>query len=148
MGKTTITTSVDRPNLVIYYNDLRSINWFLTTPLTDDTTGATEVRQKDISAHPRRRGPSDLAPINVTNHPATYLFDPSLKSGNAKPGKYFILATDMSLADIEAKRQFTYTGRFMDLKNYLDANIKYNCFLYSEGAGRHSLAPTIGDGGA
>jgi len=146
MGKSTIATSVDRPNLVIYYNDIRSINWFLTTPLTDDTTGDTEVRQKNIPIHPRRRGPSDAVPINVASHSATYLYDPSLKSGNAKPGKYFIIATDNKLGDIEAKRQFTYTGRYMDLQNFLDANIKYYCFLYAEGAGRHSLAPTIGEG--
>jgi hypothetical protein len=146
MGKTTIPTSVDRPNLVIYYNDIRSINWFLNDPLVDDTTGDTEVRQKSIPIHQRRKGPSDQVPINVASHTAKYLYDPSLKSGNAKPGKYFILATDMRYSDTEAKRQFTYTGRYMDLQNYLDANIKYYCFLYSEGAARHDLAPTIGEG--
>jgi len=146
MGKSTIATSVDRPDLVIYYNDLRSINWFLTTPLTDDEDGDTEVRSKSIPIHSRRRGPSDPNPINVQSHSATYLYDPSLKSGNARPGKYFIIATNNQLGDIEAKRQFTYTGRFMDLKNFLDAEIKYYCYLYSEGTGRHSLAPTIGEG--
>jgi len=147
MGKTTIATSVDRPDLVIYFNDIRSINWFLVDPVTDDTTAAAEVKVKQIPIHPRKKGPTDQFPTNVSSHPATYLKDPSLKSGNALPGKYFILKTVPGLADDLAQRQFTYTGRFMDLKNYLDANIKYDTYLYSEGAGRHSLAPTIGGGG-
>ena len=144
MGKTTIATSVDRPDLVIYFNDIRAINWFLVDPVTDDTDGEAVVKVKQIPIHARRKGPTDQFPTNVKSHSATYLFDPTLKSGNALPGKYFILKTDPALTDEEAQRQFTYTGRFMDLKNYLDENIKYYCFLYSEGAGRHSLAPTIG----
>lgn len=143
MGSTTWPNS-GKP-LTIRYNDKRSLEFFLNTPIVDDEDAAPEVKTKNIPIHPRRKGPSDQTPINVESHPAEYLKDPTLKSGNARPGRSFILQTTDD-ADVDEKRQFTFTGRTMDLRQILAADIKYPTYLYVQGGGRKTLNPIIGDG--
>ena len=141
MGKTTIPEEGTRSSFTIYWNDIRSINWFLTDPLTADEEGEYEVRTKSIPGHQRRKGPSDNNPINVSQSTASYLFDPSLKSGNALPGFSFILQTTKN-ADIDATRQFTLVGRTGDFKRYFDEKMKYETYVYWSIGGRHTLKPT------
>lgn len=146
MGKSTIAEDGTRGAFVIYYNDIRSINWFLNEPLTDDETDAPERRTKSIPGHQRRRGPSDTNPINVSQSTADYLYDPSLKSGNALPGRSIILATTKN-ADIQAKRQFTLVGRAIDFKEWARTKMKYETYVYFSEGGRGTLPPTIAQGG-
>lgn len=146
MGKTTIPEEGTRGAFTIYWNDLRSINWFLTEALEADETGDYEVKQKSIPGHQRRRGPSDSNPVNVSQSTATYLQDPSLKSGNALPGFSFILQTTTN-ADIDATRQFTLVGRTGDFKRYFNEKMKYETYVYWSIGGRATLKPTpSGDG--
>ncbi len=142
MAKCVIPEEGTRSEIVIYSNYIESINAFLTDPLVDDTLGEWVVREKSIPGHQRRRGPSDQNPINVTQSTASYLFDPSLKSGNAKPGFSFRLKTDLEFADIDMNRQFTMVGRVVDFVAYFDKKMKYDTFYYPQIGGRHKLLPT------
>ena len=148
MAKCIIPEEGTRSEIVIYSNYLESINAFLETPLVDATLDEWKVREKSIPGHQRRRGPSDQNPINVTQSTASYLYDPSLKSGNAKPGFSFRLKTDLEFADIDMNRQFTMVGRVVDFVAYFDKKMKYDTFYYPQIGGRHKLLPTpIGGGG-
>ena len=143
MGKTIL--GPDGAKVTIYYKYKESLQWFLNTTIEDveDTLGYTATRE--VPAFQRGRGPSDTTPINVSPTTATYLVDPTLKSGSALPGKWFVLTTTAD-ADDQEKRRFTYTGSFHDLHAVLQADIKYPCYLRAEGSGRHTINPIIGEG--
>ena len=142
MAKTTIPEDGTRGALVIYYNDVRSINYFLKTPLVADETGARERRQKSIPGYQRRKGPSDLNPTNVTQSTADYMFDPTLKSGNALPGRSFIFQTT-SNADVDATRRFTFVGRAVDFLEYFEDDMSYETYVYFSDGARHTLGATV-----
>ena len=146
MGKSTIPADGLRQAFTIYYKDLRAINWFLTESLTDDTVGGKVTATKEIPGHQRRKGPSDQTPVNVTQSTAEYLVDPSLKSGNALPGISFRLQTTAD-SDIDATRQFTFTGRASDLISYMDGGMKYPTYIYLSNGARHTLAATAPNAG-
>ena len=145
MAKTTIKEDGTRGKLVIYYNDIRSINYFLNTPLEADEDGDRERRTKSIPGHQRRRGPSDQSPINVLQSNADYMFDPTLKSGNALPGRSIILQTTKN-ADVEATRRFTLVGRALDFQEYFEGQFKYETYCYFSEGGRHTFQPAIQGG--
>ena len=147
MAKIIIPEEGTRSEIVIYANYVEAINAFLTTPLTDSELDAAEVKEKSIPGHQRRRGPSDQNPINVLQSTASYLKDPTLKSGNAKPGISFRLKTDMRFADVDMNRQFTLVGRTVDFVSYFSGKMKYDTFYYPQNGGRHTLKETpIGNG--
>jgi len=143
MGKSTLGSEGNQ--VTIYYDHIESLQWFLTSPIENDEDVTAVTRSKEIPAMQRRRGPSDLTPINVSSSTAQYLFDPTLKSGNALPGKWFVLTTTKD-ADTQEKRRFTYTGSFHDLHAVLQADIKYPCYFRAEGSARHTIQPIIGEG--
>ena len=146
MAKTTIKEDGTRGKLVLYYNDIRAINYFLNTPLVADEDGEWERRTKNIPGHQRRRGPSDQTPINVLQSSADYLFDPTLKSGNALPGRSIIFQTTKN-ADVDATRRFTLVGRALDFKEYFDDQFKYETYVYFSEGGRHTYEATLADQG-
>lgn len=143
MGKSIL--GPDGAKVTIYYKYKESLQWFLTTAIEDADDGVASSATKEIPSMTRRRGPSDQTPINVGSTTATYLKDPSLKSGGALPGKWFVLTTTKG-ADQQEKRRFTYVGSFLDLHAVLQADIKYPCYLRAEGSGRHTINPIIGEG--
>lgn len=138
MPKTTIPEAGSRGKLVIYYNDIRSINYFLKTPLVADEDGERERRTKSIPGHQRRKGPSDKNPINVTQSVADYMFDPTLKSGNALPGRSIIFQTTKN-ADVDATRRFTLVGRAVDFQEYFEDDFSYETYVYFSEGGRHTF---------
>lgn len=145
MPKTTFKEDGTRGKFVLYYNDIRSINWFLNTPLEADEEGERERRTKSIPGHQRRKGPSDQAPINVKQSSADYMFDPSLKSGNALPGRSIRFQTTKN-ADIDATRQFTLVGRALDFQEYFEDQFKYETYVYFSEGGRHTFDATLAGG--
>ena len=140
MGRTTFPGDGQQKPVTIFYDDIRALQFFLKTDIVEDEYGGVSNGRKNIPGHQRRRGPSDKNPINVLQSEAEYLIDPSLKSGNARPGIPFRLQTT-SDADIDETRQFTYTGRFIDLHSVLNADIAYHCYLYPANGGRHTIGP-------
>lgn len=146
MAKIVVPEDGTRGELVIYANDIRSFNAFLETPLTDSTAGDSVRKTKSIPGHQRRKGPSDQNPINVRQSQADYLFDPSLKSGNALPGISFILQTTPN-SDTDQTRRFTLVGRTIDFKEYFSGKMKYETWFYPSNGGRGTLKSVpIGEG--
>jgi hypothetical protein len=142
MAKILIPGNGARQDLRIY-GELESWNFFCATEAVDAEVGGKSNAQKSIPGHQRRRGPSDQTPTNVLQSQAEYLIDPSLKSGNALPGVGFTLKTTAN-ADVDEQRSFTFVGRTMDLIEYLDQNVNYECYIYPNNGGRHTLELNIG----
>ena len=145
MAKSTIEPGAGRGKLVIYSRYLQSINAFVKTPLTDDEVGEKQQGTKSVPGHQRRRGPSDSSPVNVSQSSYEYLIDPSLKSGNALPGRSIILQTTPN-ADVDLTRRFTLVGTMLDFVDYFDGKMKYETYVYNSEGGRHTLAPEIEGG--
>lgn len=146
MAKIVVPEDGVRGQLVIYAKDIRAFNAFLETPLTDSALADSERRSKNIPGHQRRKGPSDTNPINVLQSTADYLFDPSLKSGNALPGISFILQTTPN-AGVDYTRRFTLVGRTIDFKEYFSGKMKYETWFYPSNGGRGTLKSVpIGEG--
>lgn len=139
MAKVVIDEEGTRSEITIYANHLEALNWFLADPLEDKALDPKTRATKSIPGHQRRRGPSDQNPVNVTQSQADYLVDPSLKSGNAKPGISFILQTTKN-SDIDEQRQFTLVGRTLDFVEYFDGKMKYETYFFPANGGRHTLA--------
>ena len=147
MARIEIAAEGDRKAFTIYANRIEALNAFLTDPEADATLGDKVVKTKTIKGHQRRRGPSDENPINVLQSTADYLYDPTLKSGNAKPGFSFRLQTTAN-ADVDYTRQFTMVGNTVDFIEYFDEKMKYETYVYFSIGGRHTLAISpIGGGG-
>ena len=125
--------------------DVRNWNFFCATEATAADVAEKEIRSKNRKGHSRRRGPSDTAPINVTQSSVNYLVDPSLKSGNALPGIGFRLKTTPN-ADLQEKRSFQLVGRSRDLIMYLDGNVNRETYVYLENGGRHTVKYTVSEG--
>ena len=145
-SRITIPAEGGRQKIVVI-GDPRNWNFFCATESTADDVGGKSNGQKSVKGHQRRRGPSDTNPTNVTQSTAEYLIDPTLKSGNALPGHGFILKTTPN-ADTQEKRAFQYVGRSMDLIEYLDGNVNYECYIYLENGARHTIRLSVdGEGG-
>jgi hypothetical protein len=138
MAKFVVDEEGTRSQFTVYANHAEAFNWFLADPLEDVTLGEATRKTKSIPGHQRRRGPSDQNPVNVTQSQADYLVDPSLKSGNAKPGISFILKTTKN-ADIDEQRQFTLVGRTLDFQEYFSGKMKYETYFFPANGGRHTL---------
>jgi hypothetical protein len=138
MAKIVIDEDGTRSQFTVYANYLEAFNFFVADPVEDTTVGEKTRGTRSVPGHQRRKGPSDLNPINVLQSTADYLVDPSLKSGNAKPGISFILKTTAN-ADIDEQRQFTLVGRSLDFVEYFDGKMKYETYVYFSNGGRHTL---------
>jgi hypothetical protein len=147
MARVVIDAEGNRDAITIYANHLEALNWFLADSLVDEALGEKTRASKSIPGHQRRRGPSDKNPVNVTQSNAEYLVDPSLKSGNAKPGISFILKTTKN-SDIDEQRQFTMVGRTLDFVEYFDGRMKYETYFFPANGGRHTLALGMPEGDA
>ena len=150
MIKVTIPEEGQRGTFVLWMNNIATINYFLTTPLEADgvNTGA-ELKAKSIKAHTRRRGPSDPTPSNVEAAMADYLYDPTLRSGNALPGNSLILKVDTTVEDSAnaQQRQMTLVGRTLDFMEYFEDKMKFQTFVYFSHGGRHTLTVPVAEGG-
>lgn len=105
-----------------------NINYFLKTPLEPDSAASVQNKQTTVKAHTRRRYFNDTAPSNVSAATRDYLFDPGRRNGNALPGNPFILDDGVE------KRQFQYTGTFIDLHAFFVGEAKQSLTLYSQSA--------------
>ena len=116
-----------------------NFNYFVDTALEPSVTAGSEEKTATKSAHSRRRYVGDAAPINVSAHSYTFLYDPGRKVGNALPGYSFILDDGIE------KRQFTTDAPVASLYGYLLADLKNTTSLYTQGA-RYTLVPEAGGG--
>ena len=147
MIKVTIPEDGTRGTFVLWMNNIATINYFLATPLTaDGVNNGRERKTKIIPEHSRRRGPSDQTPKTVKQSTADYMFDPTLKSGNALPG-FSIRITEAKKEDgTQESRQMTLVGRTVDFEEYFDDLFKNEPFVHYSIGGRHTFEPAATQG--
>lgn len=118
------------------FGEPANINYFINTPLVPDSVAGVENRQSNVKAHPRRRYATDTSPVNVSAAEREWLFDPGRRNGSALPGNPFILDDGVE------KRQFHYTGTFMNLHSFFVGEAKMDLTLYSQSAAYEIAAAT------
>jgi len=120
------------------YGELANINYFIKTPLTPDSEEGAQNKSTTVSAHTRRRYATDDTPVNVSGGTREFLFDPGRRNGAAIPGNPFILD------DGTERRQFSYTGNFVDLHAFFVGEAKTDLTLFSQSAA-YSISEASGD---
>jgi hypothetical protein len=105
-----------------------NINYFINTDLVPDSEANVVNRTSTVRAHTRRQYAKDPTAINVSQSNRTWLFDPGRRNGSAIPGNPFILD------DGTEKRQFHYTGNFIDLHAFMVGEAAMDLTLYSQSA--------------
>lgn len=147
MATITIPEEGTRGTFTIYGN-LASLNFFLNDALeADEFNTGGERRQKSHKATTVRRGPSDTTPFQRDGSTADWWFDPTLKSGNALPGREIVLRIDPKSSDVREKRQFTLQGRALDFQEYFADKMKYDTWVYFAEGGAHYIKKTEVNGG-
>jgi|688.fasta_scaffold595728_1 hypothetical protein len=137
------TFQVPGGNPVTIYGETANINYFLNNELDPDTQDGVTNEQVSVSAHSRQQYPGDPIPSNVSGSTREYLVDPSRKSGNALPGRQFILKAMNGQGVVIEQRAFTYKGRWLDLHTFLSAEVKYDTYAYNSTGARSTLASTV-----
>lgn len=110
------------------YGEPANINYFINTPLTPDSEEGAQNKTTTVSAHTRRRYATDDTPVNVSGGSREFLFDPGRRNGAAIPGNPFILD------DGTERRQFSYTGDFVDLHAFFVGEAAVDLTLFSQSA--------------
>lgn len=141
MARITIPEEGTRGAFVIIVPYIESLNYFLAADLTADETNVGRSRAtKKMKETTVRRGPSDLEPYRRSESDADYLHDPTLRSGNALPGRSIVIWTDPKKEIVKEKRQMTLVGRAIDFQLYFQGKFQYNVWVnFSEGGSHHFL---------
>jgi hypothetical protein len=134
----TVQTGTGQP--VVIYAETDNINYFLIAELDPDTAESVTTGSASVAGHSRAQYPGDPTPINVSGSNREFVIDPTRKSGNALPGKSFVLAAYNAQGALTEKRQFTYKGRWVDLHAFLRASVLYQTFAFNSTGARYSMA--------
>ncbi len=127
------------------YGETANISYFLTGSIEPDAEGNVSEVNQSVDGHTRERYPGDPNPINVDGHSRTVLKDPTRKSGNALPGKSFVLGRRNEDDQVIEKRQFTYVGDWNDLHEVLRTKAKYNLYAWNHTGARSSIPQFLSD---
>lgn len=123
---------------VTVYAETANLNYFLTNALEADTVDGPTTATVAVGGSSRRQYPGDATSINVSGASRQFLKDPSRSSGPALPGRSFILS-EISAGGGGEKRQFTYTGRLVDLHTFLRAEASKPFYLYNNTGARYTI---------
>jgi len=123
------------------YGEVDNINYFITTDLEADSAGEVQNREASVTSFKRKRFAGDTEPSTVSAHTREYLYDPGRTNGSAIPGNPFILD------DGTERRQFHYTGDFVDLHAFFVGEAAMDLSLYSQSA-KYAIAAASAEGQA
>ena len=123
------------------YGEPANINYFVKTTLESVSVGGVVDKTSSVKKHSRRRYVGDPIPSDVSAHSRTFMYDPGRTSGNALPGKPFILSDGIET------RQFTLQGNITDLHSYLVSDAKVALKLTTNDGAKYSIAAAAGGGG-
>ena len=140
MATTGHTVAVAGGNDVTIYAETANINYFLTTPLTADTTEGPTNSAAQVAGSTRRQYPGDSTTISVSAATREFLVDPSRKSGNALPGRNFAMKERGGAGEF---RSFTFKGRMMDLHAFLSGEVSKDVFLYGPSGARYTIDAAV-----
>jgi hypothetical protein len=127
---------------VTIYGETANINYFLANDLEPDTVDGPTTATVSVGGSSRRQYPGDATTINVSGASRQFLKDPSRSSGPALPGKSFILS-EIGAEGGGEKRQFTYTGRLVDLHTFLRAEAGKPFYLYNNTGARYTIDAVV-----
>jgi hypothetical protein len=133
----TIPGGGDKPAKI--YAETANIQYFVGALEPDGQAGPTN----SVVAFPgtsRRQYPGDPTPVSTAGGSRVVLVDPSLKSGNAIPGKVFILAKYDDDNELEEKRQFSYTGSWVKVHAFLRGQCTGNVYAYNSSGARYTIS--------
>jgi len=111
-----------------------NLNYFLNTPVQPDSAGGVTNEEVSVKEYKRRRYSGDPTPYNVPAQTRTILVDPGRKSGNALPGSPFICDDGVE------KRQFRYTGAWVNVHAFFTGDAAMEFKLYSATGTRYMIA--------
>lgn len=115
-----------------------NINYFLKTALTPDVASGVTNKQVFVKATTVRQYPGDSTTFNRPGSAREVLIDPSRKSGNGLPGYSFVLVSDAGLPG-EQRRQFTYSGRWIDVHAWLRVSAKMQVHAFTHRGTRYTI---------
>jgi len=110
-----------------------NLNYFLKTPVEPDSAGGVTNVEVGVKEYKRRRYSGDPTPYNVPEQQRTTLVDPGRKSGNALPGSPFICDDGVE------KRQFRYTGAWVNVHAFFTGDAAMDFKLYSATGTRYTI---------
>ena len=138
MARVTIAEDGTRGAFVLIVPYIESLNFFLVDDIeADEMNVGRERKTKSMKETTVRRGPSDLSPFRREASTADYMYDPTLKSGNALPGRGIVMWTDPKKEIIREKRQMTLVGRAIDFQEYFEGKFQYNTWVNFDEGGSH-----------
>lgn len=136
MAITGHTFQVPGGNDCTIYAETANINYFLANPLVADSVAGPTNSQASVASSTRRQYPGDSTTISVSSASREFLVDPSRKSGNALPGRNFVLKERGGAVEF---RTFTFKGRILDLHAFLSAEAGKDIFLFSPTGARYTI---------
>ena len=116
-----------------------NLNYFSSLSIAPDSSTGVTNEQAQVAGHNRRQYPGDTSLAEVDSHPRVFMKDPGRKSGNAVPGRPFVIS------DGTEKRQMRYTGRFMDVHAFFVGNVTVDTTLWSPTGTRYVISADAGD---
>ena len=140
MAITGHTFQVPGGNDCTIYAETANINYFLANPLVADSVAGPTNSQASVASSTRRQYPGDSTTISVSSASREFLVDPSRKSGNALPGRNFVLKERGGAGEL---RTFTFKGRIMDLHAFLSAEAGKNMFLSGPSGARYTIDEVV-----
>lgn len=134
----TIPGGGDNPAKIWAYTP--NIQYFTGTSLEpDDEDGPTNISVA-FAGSSRRQYPGDTSPVPSGGGTRVVLVDPSRKSGRAVPGKNFILVDFNELGEQVEKRQFSYTGSWVEVHAFLRSVCTGDVYAYNSSGARYTIS--------
>jgi hypothetical protein len=134
----TIPGGGDKPAKI--YAETPNIQFFVGSGLEPDSQAGPTNVGVTFPGTSRQQYPGDPTPVSTSGGTRVVLVDPSRKSGNAIPGKVFILAQYDEDNVLEEKRQFSYTGSWVKVHAFLRSECVGNVFAYNSSGARYTIS--------
>jgi hypothetical protein len=134
----TIPDGGDKPAKI--YAETANIQFFVGTDFEPDANDGPTNVEVTFPGTSRKQYPGDSSPVSTSGGTRVVLVDPSRKSGNAIPGKVFILAKYDDDNELEEKRQFSYTGSWVKVHAFLRTECEGNVYAYNSSGARYTIS--------
>lgn len=140
MAIQSFTTTMGNGGKLTVYAEPANLQYFVGAIVPDSKLPPQTV-PVEAAGGSRRKYPG--APgVSYSGSTREILVDPGRKSGTALPGRPFVLrefGKNEELGQVNERRQFTFTGRVVDLHAWLRANAEVPCFLHTNSGARYLI---------
>lgn len=133
----TLPDGGDKPAKI--YAETPNIQYFVGSGLLPDSDDGPTNIGVTFPSTTRQQYPGDSTPVSTSGGTRVVLVDPSRKSGNAIPGKVFILARYGPTGILLEKRQFSYTGSWVKVHAFLRSECVAGVYAYNSSGARYTI---------